>query len=145
MKINSSKSWRNGLGLSQIMATLLVVLPTLAFSVTMIIEYWAVMQADYRLKLVTNLTSNFLDSSGNLPRTISDTVGYTNYETAVNDLCPANTDIEFTQGVDNVKGEISVTVKYIHNGTYFKNKTITSKMHTYSLHDKNISVVATCK
>lgn len=148
MKIK--RSFRNGMGLAQIMATLLVVLPTLAFSITILLDYWGVMQADHKLKLVANITADFAVTRDDL-RDFSDGAGgnaldYQSYLNRVNNLCPNQTQVEFSSINDATNlGEIAITAQYDYNGTYFKNKTITTQMNVYSYQDQNISVVVTCK
>ncbi|QOP42205.1 hypothetical protein [Sulfurimonas marina] len=144
--MNNKRLFRNGsLGLPQIMATLLVVLPTLAFIVVILLDYWSAMQADYKLKLIANLTSDFLISREDL-RDFSDSADYDNYLTRVNSLCPNQTNITFPTPVNAANsGEIDVTVQYTYTGTYLKNKTITTQMNTYSYVDQNGSVVITCE
>ncbi|MFT7860542.1 MAG: hypothetical protein ABXS93_06370 [Sulfurimonas sp.] len=143
-------SFRAGLGLPQIMATLLVVLPTMVFAITILLDYWAVMQADYKLKLVANLTSDFAIAREDL-RDFSDGSGgnaadYQSYLNRVNKLCPNGTSINFSQMQDAQNfGEIDILVQYTYNGRYIKNKTLATEMDVYSYRDQNISIVAICQ
>ena len=141
MRTNRSKSWRNGLGLSQIMATLLVVLPTLAFMITLLIEYWSVMQADYRLKLVANIASDYSNQLQD-----SSTFDLNAFSDAADDLCPGASKIKEDSKTNNSKsGQISIKVDYTFNGTYFKNKTLTTSIYTYSFNDQNMSITLKCE
>lgn len=142
------KNFRAGFGLGQIMATLLVVLPTLAFSVTFLIEYWKVMQVDNRLKLIASMASDFADQRSEL-RAFSDTDS-TDFITAASKLCPKGRTIPITAlraATDAPKGIIDITVKYTTpaDATYFKSKVISTNMKTYAFDkDSNMSVVLTC-
>jgi hypothetical protein len=135
-------SFRNGFGMGQIMAMLLVVLPTLAFVITLMTDYWSVMQEDYKLKLIANQVSMVLDGeqdlrAANLNATLNG---------SINNICPRGTTLSFSAPQDaHTLGQVSVTIAYVHNGAYFKNKTLSTQMQTYSYHDQNISITGTCQ
>jgi Flp pilus assembly protein TadG len=127
---------RSGFGLSQIMALLLVVLPTMVFAIMLLLDYWNVMQVDYKLKLIANQVSDRADSMEDL----------TNFSIEDRGLCPKGTSLVFSDQIDSTgKGYIDVTIKYNYNGSYFKNKVLSTSMHTYSYHDQNMSIVGTCQ
>lgn len=138
------------MGFAQIMAMLLVVLPTLAFMIMLLIDYWAVMQADYKLKLVANVTTEFTIDRDDL-RDFSDGAGgnasdYQSYIDRANSLCPNNTNVSLSEAVDAAHpNEIVITVEYTHNGIYFKNKLVTTQMNVYSYRDQNLSLIVTCQ
>jgi len=147
MKIRSRvrKSFRNGLGLDQIMATLLVVLPTIAFSVTMLFGYWNVMQVDYKLKLIANLASDFANSREELE--VFGDASTAAFITRASTLCPEEQTIQVTSlANNNAIGEISITVEYTTpaDDLYFASKTLSTNIQTYSYHDQNMSIVLTC-
>lgn len=149
--MSNKRSFRKGsLGLPQIMATLLVVLPTLAFSIFILLDYWNVMQIDYKLKLIANMTSDFAVKRENL-RDFTDGLGgnaldYQTYLNRVNTLCPNQTSVSFLGLVDAQNfGEVAIKAQYTYNGTYLKNKTLTTQMNAYSYTDQNISVTVTCQ
>jgi len=146
MKIrHSKKTWRNGLGLGQIMATLLVVLPTMAFSITFLIAYWNVMQVDYKLKLIANMAADF--ANGLEDTTNIDATELANLSTSVSRLCPQGRTIVFsTPTYNGTAGEISIVVEYTTPAAdaYLSNKKISTRIQTYSYHDQNMSVVLTC-
>jgi len=138
--MKNKRGFRKGdIGLAQIMAMLLVVLPTMAFIIALLTDYWAVMQADYKLKLIANSVSEVADNKQNLS-------GFT---TSDNGLCPKGSTLSFSNpsfySDANKTGFIDVTIRYLYNGTYFKNKMLTTTMHTYSYHDQNMSIVGTCQ
>jgi len=141
--MKTKHSFRNGFGMGQIMAMLLVVLPTLAFIITLMIDYWSVMQEDYKLKLIANRTSTILDSEQDLRKADLNT----SLNIAVGDsLCPRGTVISFDAPSDAATlGQVTVIIQYLHNGPYFKNKILNTQMQTYSYHDQNISITGTCQ
>ena len=143
MKIrHSKKTWRNGLGLGQIMATLLVVLPTMAFSVTFLIAYWNVMQVDYKLKLIANMAADFYNGQEDIT-----TVDDTSLTTSVSRLCPQGRIITMgTPTYNGAAGEISIVVEYTTPSAdaYLSNKKISTRIQTYSYHDQNMSITLTC-
>lgn len=127
---------RNAFGLGQIMATLLVVLPTMAFIVTFMIDYWSIMQEDYKLKLIANQASQKADNMKDL----------SSFDMNADDLCPNNTHLTFSNKKDADKaGKIDMLITYTHNGPYLKNKLLSTSMHTYSYHDQNMSIIGTCQ
>jgi len=127
---------RNAFGFGQIMATLLVVLPTMAFIVTFMIDYWSVMQEDYKLKLIVNQASQKADNMEDL----------SSFTMNADDLCPSATHLVFSKPKDSdTKGRIDIVIAYTHNGPYIKNKLLSTSMHTYSYHDQNMSIIGTCQ
>ncbi len=127
---------RKAFGLGQIMATLLVVLPTMAFIVTFMIDYWSIMQEDYKLKLIVNQASQKADNMEDL----------SSFDLDADDLCPNATHLVFSKAKDaDTKGRIDIVIAYTHNGPYVKNKLLSTSMHTYSYHDQNMSIIGTCQ
>ena len=140
--MKNRRSFRNGFGMGQIMAMLLVVLPMLAFIITLMIDYWSVMQEDYKLKLLANQVSQVLDGKKDL----RDTNLSTELSSEINNICPRGTTLSFSTPQDaSTRAQVSVTIAYVHNGPYFKNKTLNTQMQTYSYHDQNISITGTCQ
>jgi len=144
--MNTRRNWKKG-DLGQIMALLLVVLPTLAFSVTLIISYWRVMQADYRIKLVANLAADYVNEQTDT-RDINSSSEYTTFINVASNLCPSDSNLTYTSGNYNGdKGIISITIKYTTPDTlaYLKNKELATKIETYSFHDQNLTAIFTCE
>jgi hypothetical protein len=140
--MKTKQRFRNAFGMGQIMAMLLVVLPTMAFILTLLIDYWSVMQEDYKLKLIANQTSMVLDSKQDLRAADLNTT----LSNEINNICPKGTSLSFSAPQNApILGQISVTISYMHNGPYFKNKTLNTQMQTYSYHDQNISITGTCR
>lgn len=137
-------SLRRGFGLSQIMATLLVVIPTLAFLVTMMFDYWAVMQADNRLKLIANMASTELDGLEDLSDTGLGGEDWTVLFNQLDKLCPGSTKIAYKSRADAGEGIVEVIVSYKHLGPYFEN-TLSTSMSTYSYHEQNATINLTCE
>jgi len=136
-------SWRKGLGLSQIMATLLVVLPTMAFIVTFIVDYWSLMQADYKLKLIANMSSVYYISKVDITDTSDISTALL---TQASGLCPNSTTLSQTSAISNASsGTVEVIVRYVYNGTYLTNKVMSTNMITYSYNDQNRTIVLTCQ
>lgn len=143
--MRNRQAWRGGFGLSQIMAMLLLVLPTMAFIVTLILDYWNVMQIDYRLKLIANMGSQFYNSENDL--TVANLNNNPAFFTQADTLCPAGTDLNITASANDatVAGVVDLRVEYDYNGTYFKNRTLSTNIITYSYNDQNLTAVLTCQ
>lgn len=144
--MKTRQGWRRGIGLAQIMALLLVVLPTMAFIVTLLLDYWTVMQADYRLKIIANLGSDHANGltdardfgDANTTLILLDPVNSQN-------LCPNGTTLGVKTSVNDApSGQINLYVQYTHNGPYLKNKTLSTSMLTYSYHDQNLTATLEC-
>ncbi len=133
------------MGLGQIAAVLLVVLPTLAFSVTFLIAYWNVMQIDYKLKLIANMSADFYNSVEDT--SAIDTTLQSKLLSNAGKLCPKDTSLVVSKsGNGATSGVIDLYVEYTTPNTrYFGNKKMTTAMHTYSYNDQNLSVTLTCK
>jgi len=143
--MKSKRGFRNALGLGQIMATLLVVLPTLAFSVTFLLSYWNVMQIDYKLKLIANISADYANNSEDLTSFTGEE--FTAYVASASALCPDSKTIVFSApSYTGEKGIVSITVEYTTpaDDVYLANKRISTKIQTYSYHDQNMSVTLTC-
>jgi hypothetical protein len=141
--MNTKNRWRNALGLGQIMATLLVVLPAIAFSVTFLLDYWRIMQIDYKLKLIANMSAEYFNSLKNT----KDFVNETNFKKRIESLCPGGiTPIIEDISYNGNAGEIFLTVKHTTsaNSTYLKSKVLTTDIHTYSYHDQNLTATIKC-
>ena len=134
--MRTKKTWRRGMGLSQIMATLLVVLPTMAFMITIMIDYWAVMQADYKLKLLANQVAGVANNRTDI----------SNFTMEDRGLCPGGTALSFSNQTDaDGATYIDIVINYQYDGTYFKNKTLSTRVSTYSYNDQNMSILGTCQ
>ena len=143
MKIK--QGWKKGFGLAQIMALLLVVLPTTAFIVTLLLDYWTVMQADYKLKLIANLSSQYANGKEDITD-LADIDAQLISRVNTQNLCPNGTSLSLKSSDTNAPtGQIVLSVEYIHNGPYIENKTISTNMLTYSYHDQNLTAVLVCQ
>lgn len=141
--MRNRSGWRKGFGLAQIMALLLVVLPTMAFIVTFIIDYWAVMRIDNNMKLITHMATAKMNNQTDLSTAPVDA----GLESVLSSYCPKSTTISLASsrvGDGNSSGIISVSASYTYNGTYLKNKTITANMLTYSYYDQNATINLVC-
>ena len=137
------RSFRGAFGFGQMMASLLVVLPTIAFSTTFLIDYWAVMQSDHRLKLVAKVASQYYDSKINVSDVTDIDEKLLNLGTS---LCPGGRSMVVTSSGENSAANlIDIKVQYTYNGTYFKNRNLSTNSITYSYHEQNLSVVLTCQ
>lgn len=138
---------RKGLAIAEIMALLLLVLPTMAFIMTFLIEYWSVMRIDNNLKLMTNLATTKLNGLKDLSTisAINITDGIPALKTQLATFCPKGSIPSFTRtaaGPSN--GQIEVIAQYTYNGNYLKNKQLSSSMTTYSYHDQNATMTIVC-
>lgn len=142
--MKSKPTWRNGFGLTQIMALLLIVLPTMAFIVTFLLDYWALMRVDNNLKLIANMATSRLNSVTDLSADLNDSL----LEDKLSSFCPNGKKVNFTgsrKGNGAGKDYIELSVNYTYNGTYLKNKNLVTRMTTYSYHDQNATIELSCE
>ena len=117
------------------MAMMLVVLPTMAFIVTFLLDYWGVMQADYKLKLLANQVAEVANNQTDI----------SNFTMPDRGLCPNGATLSFAaQDEGAAAGYIDIIIQYNYNGTYFTNKNISTSISSYSYHDQNMSITGTC-
>ena len=140
---------RKGLAIAEIMALLLLVLPTMAFIMTFLIEYWSVMRIDNNLKLMTNLATSKLNGLEDLSSisAIDSSDGVTALKTQLATYCPQGSILpllSFTLTDGPGKGQIEVIAQFTHDGNYLKNKQLSSSMTTYSYHDQNATMTIVC-
>ena len=137
---------RKGLAIAEIMALLLLVLPTMAFIMMLLIEYWAVMRIDNNMKLMTNIVSSKLDGLEDLSSTssIDGTDGISELKTLLATYCPQGSVPSFTRTEGPANGQIDVIAQYTYDGNYIKNKQLSSSMATYSYHDQNATIIIVC-
>lgn len=141
--MKNKRTWKGGFGLAQIMAVLLVVLPTIAFIVTLLIDYWAIMRIDNNLKLMTSLATTKMNNITDLSFSPSDA----NLQNLLSSYCPKDTAVNLNAsriGDGSAEGIIIVNASYTYNGTYLKDKTMNATMVTYSYHDQNATINLVC-
>ncbi len=143
--MKTKQGWRKGIGLAQIMALLLVVLPTMVFIITLLLDYWTVMQADYKLKLIANLSSQYANGKEDVTD-LSDIDAQLISRVNAQNLCPNGKSLSLkSSNTNGLEGQIVLSVEYVHNGPYIQNKTIRTNMLTYSYHDQNLTAVFVCQ
>ncbi len=142
--MKNKQGWRRGIGLAQIMALLLVVLPTMAFIVTLLLDYWTVMQADYKLKLIANLSADYVNNKEDATD-LADINTQLIAPVNAKKLCPKGTVLGVKVSDTNASsGQIDISIEYTHNGPYIKDKRLSSSMLTYSYHDQNLTAILEC-
>ncbi len=138
------RAWRSGFGFAQIIAMLLVVIPTLAFIVILLTDYWGVMRVDNNLILISNIMSRALDNEQNITNIKGSSMYKSAFKNAAS-LCPNHTSIQLVSQKPNPSpNTIDVTVSYGYKSRYF-NKNLQAHMITYSYQDQNSSVKYICK
>lgn len=124
--------------IDQIMVFIIVVLVTFVWMLFLMIDYWSIIKTKDRLDVVTQEAAHWLSEEpslgdGNTNRMIN----LKNYLQAVIGYPVLMTVIRTG---DQPTGEIDVetsTIYKMHNYQLMGDKNITSRFHTYSLHDQN--------
>lgn len=141
--MKSRALFRSGFGFSEIMALMLVVLPTVAFIITLLIDYWAVMRIDNNLKIIAHLASSKLNNMSDLASSPQDG----DLQNLLSSYCPKGKVLTLANsrsGDGPMSGAIDVRVSYTYNGTYLKDKTMLATMVSYSYHDQNATIELVC-
>ncbi len=146
--MKNKPQWRRGFGFAQIMAMILVVIPTSLFIITLLFDYWAAMQIDNRLKLMSHRAITAINNSENLSSTTTLLASMTvDEQTLIGSMCPSSMpNVTFTREGDMPFGQtrIETLVKYDkfnHLGT----KELSSIITSYSYRDQNGSFKLECK
>jgi len=139
---------RKGLAIAEIMALLLLVLPTMAFIMMFLIEYWAVMRVDNNLKLMTHLTTSKLNGLTDLSSIAAiiadDTKGISELTAQLDKYCPNGSVESYTRTPGPGSNQIEIIAEYTYNGNYLTNKKLSSRMVTYSYNDQNATITIVC-
>ena len=130
--------------LAQIMAMIVVVIPTSIFIITLLFDYWTAMQLDNRLKLISHRgimainNAEVLDGAYTLPA--ADT-------TMLASLCPASMGaIEFKRVGDMPSGQTQITAQITYDRfNHLGAKELKSTITSYSYRDQNGSYQLECK
>ncbi len=133
--------FRNGIGLDMILAFLLLVLPTLAFIILLITEYWSIMRIDNNLKLIANMVSQKAQQLQNAQNWQEE---YTSILNTASTYCPKGSNLVTKNLGNNNKGEVTILVTYRFDGKFF-DKTLSAKIDTLSYHDQNLTATLACE
>ncbi|QSZ41950.1 hypothetical protein GJV85_07460 [Sulfurimonas aquatica] len=137
---------RSGLAIAEIMAFLLLLLPTMAFIMMFLMEYWAVMRIDNNLKLMTHLATSKLNGVTDLSvwSVIDSADGVSELKTKLASYCPQGSIPTYSRVDGPASGQIEVIAKYTYDGSYLSNKKLSSQMTTYSYHEQNATITIVC-
>jgi hypothetical protein len=140
--------WRRGFGFAQIMAMILVVIPTSLFIITLLFDYWAAMQIDNRLKLMSHRAIMAINNSEDLSSTNTLLASMTSDEqTLISSMCPSSMpNVTFTREGNMPSGQtkIQTLVKY-DKFNRLGTKELSSIITSYSYRDQNGSFKLECK
>ncbi|MDD5717747.1 MAG: hypothetical protein PHW64_08065 [Sulfuricurvum sp.] len=147
--MNNKPGWRKGFGFAQIFALMIVVIPTAIFLMTLLLDYWTVMQLDNRLKMMShraimiiNNESN-LSSEANVKKSMDDLKAWG----VLQSLCPSSKPTLKLSRVGEMNAsqtKIEVVIaKYPLNRLGDKN--LSSTITSYSYKDQNGSFKLECE
>lgn len=141
--MNIKPRWRKGFGLAQIMAMIIVVIPTFAFIITILFDYWTVMQLDNRLKLMSHRTITIIDNN--------ETLGIFSLpeaeKTVIASLCPSSMPtLTFVRIGDMPAGQTKIESTLAYDKfNHLEAKRVSSIITSYSYRDQNGSFKQECK
>ncbi len=142
--MSNKRHWRRGFGLAQIMALIIVVIPTTAFMITLLFDYWTAMQLDNRLKLMSHRAIMAINNAETLGAsfTLSESE-----EGVLSGLCPSSMpNLELTYlGEMEAPGQtrVAATVTY-DRFNHLEAKELASTITSYSYNDQNGSYLLEC-
>lgn len=125
------------------MALIIVVIPTFAFIVTILFDYWTVMQLDNRLKLMSHRAITIIDNN--------ETLGSFSFSTAEKTLiasfCPASMPtLVFSRTGDMTTGQTRIESSVMYDKfNHLEAKNVSSIITSYSYRDQNGSFKLECK
>jgi hypothetical protein len=130
------------------MATLLVVLPTTAFFLTLLFDYWSLMRIDNQLKLITYQVSGMLNNAPDLSTTEAAQSEMSESDRALlASFCPSSmAQTTFVRIGDMPPGQTQVTGRVVYNRlNHMGEKQLQSTLRSYSYHDQNGSFLFECQ
>lgn len=141
--------WRKGFGFAQIMAMIIVVIPTTLFIITLLFDYWAAMQLDNRLKLMSNRGIMAVNNAVNLSsaNVLKDSMIASGDWTIIQSLCPSSNPVLVLTyiGTMPIANETEVTTALRYDKfNHLAARTLSSKITSYSYNDQNGSFKLEC-
>lgn len=143
-RMNNKTAWRKGFGLAQIMAMIVVVIPTSLFIMTLLFDYWAAMQLDNRLKLMSHRAVMAINSA----ELLDNAFAFSAEEKALlQSLCPSGkATLELSRTGDMPSGQTQVSALVVYDRfIHLAAKELKSTITSYSYNDQNGSYQLECK
>jgi hypothetical protein len=147
--MNNKPGWRKGFGFAQIMAMVIVVIPVTLFIITLLFDYWAAMQLDNRLKLMSHRAITAINSSGDLSTSekVKTSLQASGEWARIQTLCPSSQptlDIKTRVG-DLNQGQTQIETFVTYNKfNHLGSKRLSSTIISYSYNDQNGSFQLEC-
>lgn len=147
--MNNKPGWRKGFGFAQIMAMIVVVIPMTLFIITLLFDYWTVMQLDNRLKLMSHRAITAMNNSSDLSSaaTLKTSMQTSGDWDMIQSLCPSSMPaLSLGNRSDMPKGQTKIEVVVTNYPlNRLGNKTLHSAITSYSYNDQNGSFQLECK
>lgn len=146
--MNNKPGWRRGFGFAQIMAMIVVVIPTSIYMITILFDYWAAMQLDNRLKLMSHRAITAMNNAPDLSSmsALKTSMTSTGDWNMINDLCPKDMTLSVISRTDMPKGQTQVIMAVTYDKfNHLETKELTSSIVSYSYNDQNGSFKLECK
>lgn len=146
MKIK--RGWRGATGMAEIIAIILVLLPVVAFFLTLMLDYWTLMRIDNQLKLIAYQISGKLDSSEDLSTADAFTTAVGSDDLSqIASLCPAaKPTLNVTRTEDMPYGQTLVTAQVVYDQlNHMDDRTMQTTIRSFSYRDQNGSFLIECK
>lgn len=126
------------------MAMIIVVIPTAAFIITLLFDYWTAMQLDNRLKLMSHRAVMALNNAEALDGAYTLSA---EDATLLASLCPASKKtLEFIRVGDMPSGQTQITALVTYDRfNHLEAKELKSAITSYSYRDQNGSYQLECK
>jgi hypothetical protein len=130
------------------MAMIIVVIPTTLFIITLLFDYWAAMQIDNRLKLMSHRAIVAINNAPDLssPDTLKGSMKTGEFDLQQG-LCPsAKPVLSLTRLGDGVAGQTQVETAVVYDGfNHLDPRILSSTIVSYSYNDQNGSFKLECK
>lgn len=146
--MNNKPGWRRGFGFAQIMAMIVVVIPTSIYMITILFDYWAAMQLDNRLKLMSHRTITAMNNATDLSTASALKISMTSTGDwdMIEGLCPKDMTLSVISRTDMPKGQTQVIMAVTYDKfNHLETKELTSNIVSYSYNDQNGSFKLECK
>lgn len=146
--MNSKRGWRKGFGFAQIMAMIVVVIPTSIYMITILFDYWTAMQLDNHLKLMSHRAISAMNNASDLSSmaSLETSMKTTGNWDVINGLCPKDMTLSLISRTDMPKGQTQVVMAVTYDKfNHLDVQELSSKIISYSYNDQNGSFKMECK
>lgn len=133
------------MAITEIMAMLVVVIPTTIFIITLLFDYWTLMRVDNQLKLIAHRSVTAINNA--VDASTAGSALSSSEKTIIEDLCPPAFPVLAVSRVkDMPSGQIEINATITYSGlNHMDDTTLSTVIASYSYQEQNGSFAIECK